>query len=281
VTAPRRRFRLSLRAAATVFVCGAAALAVGRSATAQSAKSQTNDPACPAGVLSFVALEPASATGARTYAVAFETFAAAAGRLSGTVSLYSGAQRYDVPFKGVIAVPALASEVGKAVPITIRFNRDVAVEAAYLSAIDGPNAGPCGLGNIYMSKPGSGQNDLFPLNRDLRERAQNVQPIDAPPPASDPRPCDKPDVPASTTFAATPRYPDLAGQRGDSGIAEITVALAADGRVLAAWLYKSSGWPLLDAAGLAAASVSRFSAGTFRCKPVFGIYKFVTDFEHS
>jgi TonB family protein len=229
-----------------------------------------------------VPLDPVDAVngGGRTYAVAFETFSASPGRLSGTLTLFAGSERYDVPFSNVIAVPATSSGALTAVPLTVRFTTAVKVDAAYLSAIVGPNPGPCGLGYIAMrSNDGVRARELSELDRVLRARVQDVKPIDAPASVSDRVTCERPNVDASIAFSATPRYPDLAGRRGDMGETQVAVALAADNAILAAWVWKSSGSKDLDQAAVIAARASRFNAATFRCQRVFGLYTFYADFQ--
>jgi len=226
-----------------------------------------------------VPLDSGEAVNGRTYAVAFETFAPFPGRLSGTVTLFSGARRFDVPFANVIAVPATATGALTAVPIAIHFTETVHIDAAYLSAIVGPNPGPCGFGFIALrNDEGTRGRDLTELDRVLRVRARDIKPLEAPLPVDDPVACETPKVDASIAHAATPHYPDLAGQRGDVGETQIAVAVAADNTILAAWVWKSSGSKDLDEAALAAAKASRFTAGTYHCQRVFGLYIFYADF---
>jgi TonB family protein len=281
------RFVSIMRERCAVAVLGMMLFGGMRTAVAQPVSSPAPSPAatqtpaliCPAAVLRIFLVDAGTATG-WTYAIEFESFADVPGTLSGTVSLFAGNHRYDVPFTDAIAVPAVSKAVQDAVPIVVRFRTDVGVEAAYLSAIAGPNPGPCGFGDIAqlhrrLSDPDADmKGQVLQVDAAAVERARRIAPVAAPEPIFDPVSCAEPDALTKATYAAKPAYPDIAGIRGDEGEVVVAVQLTDRGERTAAWIWQASGSRLLDEAGFAAAIRSTFKAGTFRCKPVFDVYFF-------
>ena len=91
--------------------------------------------------------------------------------------------------------------------------------------------------------------------------------------------CADPYVEARTVFAAVPRIPADVQDFGTTRTSKIVVVLTEKGTVDATFVYKSSGFSILDAAATTAARASRYSPEVFRCKPVGGRFIFVADFE--
>jgi TonB family protein len=273
-----------LRVAALTFVLAGG---VGHGARAQTA-APTPTPlpsavldatACPAAVLRVLPLDTPGSNVAQNVAVTFQAFAESAGRLSGIVTVFSKDTRFDVPFNNAVAVAALASGLPDQVPIVIHFPSAIEVDGAYLSAIAGADGGACGFGNIARAQVNFAE--LTASDTLVRERARPVVPIAAVNAAPDPVACKAPDEEPAMTVAVMPELPQVAKMRGDTGRVVVDVALAADGRVLDTWIWSSSGAPLLDDAALKAPPKGRFTAERFRCKPVFGVYPFATDFKAS
>jgi TonB family protein len=78
--------------------------------------------------------------------------------------------------------------------------------------------------------------------------------------------------------SATPVYPPAAAAQHASGTVRVEIDLAADGSVLDATLYQSSGNPFLDAAALDAAPNRAYLPEIFRCEPIAGTYLYRTVF---
>ena len=88
------------------------------------------------------------------------------------------------------------------------------------------------------------------------------------PPPSEPEPVPPPpepapaqariDAPPSATKPIRPAYPTGARQRREEGDVVLQLSISAHGRVTAASVFSSSGYPELDAAALRAAKKARF-----------------------
>ena len=91
---------------------------------------------------------------------------------------------------------------------------------------------------------------------------------DEPPPPPPPEPVPPPpepapaqariDAPPSATKPIRPAYPTGARQRREEGDVVLQLSISAHGRVTAAAVFSSSGYPELDAAALRAAKKARF-----------------------
>jgi TonB family protein len=77
---------------------------------------------------------------------------------------------------------------------------------------------------------------------------------------------------------ATPLYPLVARQTGESGRVTVRISLNPDGSVSGAGVLTSSGFADLDQSAVNAAVATRYVAATFLCEPVGGDYLFVADF---
>jgi TonB family protein len=77
---------------------------------------------------------------------------------------------------------------------------------------------------------------------------------------------------------ATPLYPPVARQTGESGRVIVRISLNPDGSVASAGVFKSSGFADLDQSAVNAAIATRYVATTFLCEPVAGDYVFTADF---
>jgi len=110
--------------------------------------------------------------------------------------------------------------------------------------------------------------------------APTAGPATAPPaPTPTPRSCAQPNLGATTTQAVPPDYPDIARQQGAAGSTLVRVTLDAQGHVLAASIYKSSGNMALDNSAMQAAKASRYRAEVVDCVPTGGQYIFHADFD--
>jgi len=91
--------------------------------------------------------------------------------------------------------------------------------------------------------------------------------------------CAKPFVAATVIHAFQPVWPRSVPRLSAAVVSEIEVAVAANGRLAGAWIYRPSGYPDLDLEALKAAKLSRYRGGISLCKPAPGTYLFRADFE--
>ncbi|MBV9102614.1 MAG: TonB family protein [Candidatus Eremiobacteraeota bacterium] len=199
--------------------------------------------------------------------------------LSGTVTVYSGDDRYDIPFHDAVAAPDVDGPEHQPHPIVVRFPDRVTIDAAYLSAIDGPHGGPCNVGNVWFHNAPSVRSTFTDL-RDQRtfEQSKAVVQIAAPVPTKEPRPCGTPDSPGRLVHASQASWPQFAKLRGEDGQVTIEVFVRSDGGVGSTRVWSSSGYKDLDDEAIRSAVTSKFEAPTFRCRRVFGTYKFYVQF---
>jgi hypothetical protein len=240
---------------------------------------------CPVRVFNVVPVD-ATTGPAHTYAITFENAAPTSGRLGGTVSLFSGNDRYDAKFAPVVASGWLAADLKEATPVVVRLPKAVKVDAAYLSALDGSDGGPCAAAFVWMprdDKPTSSLAHVFGQYGDLlRTRAKNIAPIATTAAIPQPNPgCAHPNVAAHIT-----QHANTAGLLGGEELAQgsfITeVSLAETGHVLDAWLWgyasgegMSSG---MDQVTINVAKASTYAAEVFRCKSVASVFMGESDF---
>ena len=90
--------------------------------------------------------------------------------------------------------------------------------------------------------------------------------------------CAEPYRPARVTKIQQPEYPADAAQTRTAGVSIISVLLGADGSVVDAAVFQSSGSHSLDRASLGAAAYSTYSGTIFRCHPAMGTYLFRSQF---
>lgn len=89
--------------------------------------------------------------------------------------------------------------------------------------------------------------------------------------------CARPNVPATTVYAAFPDAPALAIQQGISGVVQIIVSLDAQNRVVGTRV-QSSPSSILNNAALTAARQSKFQTEIRDCQPIAADYVFTVDF---
>jgi TonB family protein len=238
--------------------------------------------ACPISVMDIVPLGVLHTDGVLTYAVGIQAFVMDAARVSGTLTLLAGRQRYDVPFVNAVAAGATSGSLAQIVPIVVRFEKPTLIDAAYVSSLAGPNAGPCEVaGAAVRSGPLHRTLDWGPLDVAARieERAASVASIPAPAPVqAEDGSCDQPFAPAQTTDTVSPDTPKLAKDQRHAGAVYIDVAIGRDGKVVTAWIWQSPGFAELERAALAAAKASKYKAARVACRPVEGLYVFVVEF---
>jgi len=184
---------------------------------------------------------------------------------SGTLAIFVGEERYNVPFADAVAV-ARPEELAAATPIVVRFQDGSAPTGAYIAALGGAGGVRCSIGNPWTFGRRVGVDTSV-----LRAAAQGAPVTEAPSPVLDPAPsCPQPNQDVIVTYPALPVIP--AGIQGQEGIAQVTVFVGANSQIVDASIYRSSGMPLLDRAALDSALGSKYRAEMFRCRPVAGTY---------
>lgn len=103
------------------------------------------------------------------------------------------------------------------------------------------------------------------------------------PPSAEPSPPSTPSppllaTPATFRYKATPVYPEIDIEERIEGVAVVLVTIGTDGSLLDASIAESSGNANLDAAALAAARASLYTAPMQDGKPVEEQYKIVYEF---
>lgn len=89
-------------------------------------------------------------------------------------------------------------------------------------------------------------------------------------------PCGKAYVPAEVVRAIDPV---VSGQIPRPYTAQVEIALDSTGRLVKAWIYKSTGVPYFDSLALAAAQSAQYSPAQFLCVPIVSKYLFRADFQ--
>ena len=129
---------------------------------------------------------------------------------------------------------------------------------AYVAPSGNPPVGPTGDGGI--GSPG---------------------PTPEPTIAPTPKPvCSAPYVEAKTVNKVPPDVPTMAVEQGLTGTAQVKVDLSAEGQVLGASIYQSTGSPLLDRAAITAAKRTTYEPKIVDCAKVPGSYLFRVEFEN-
>jgi Gram-negative bacterial TonB protein C-terminal len=106
-------------------------------------------------------------------------------------------------------------------------------------------------------------------------RVMNASPASAPGPVD----CAEPFKSAMVTAPVMPSIPEIARESGfDRSATLIEVAIGADGSLKDAWVYSTSGIPMLDEAALRSARLSQYAAGRSFCAAAPGNYIFRAEF---
>jgi len=201
------------------------------------------------------------------------------GVASGTLFLYAGDTRYDVPFADVTATSM--NDVAKATPIVIHFATPVPIDHVMVASLDGPGGGPC-LAFVGGTTRSFGEKPLFEA---FMQRARRMTPVGAPPLVTLTHPnCTDPDHEARLLKGANVPIPSAADrsfaeQRFGPGPVTVDVVVVLDNqaRIVSATVPKPGFRPLDDGAVFAALH-STYSAATFRCEGTGGSYRFVVQY---
>ncbi len=258
----------SLRVAMVAFItCGLVAAVVPSSRGADAATNAfVSDPVsapghhfCP--VRPYVTLLDDSKT---RYAVSLD--AIHAGDYSGTITMYAGNSRYDIPFHGLTAT-GFDRRGGHATPLVIQFPQSTNLDGAWVSALDGAPACEVAYAPWASNYPNYGRSDAAYL-AELRL----LKPVDAPSPTIEARACDVPDRVARTLKAAPVRVADVAG--GPDATVGVLVLIDDQNAVIGEKISESASFPADDQAALDTVARSTFLGATFRCRPIVAYYLF-------
>lgn len=111
---------------------------------------------------------------------------------------------------------------------------------------------------------------------------ETAGPTSEPAPTPTPKPvCSSPYADAATITKFTPETPQLALDQGLSGVAQVKVDLSADGRVLDAGIFESTGSSILDHAAVDAAKRTTYTPKIVECSRVPGSYLFRVEFQNN
>jgi TonB family protein len=205
------------------------------------------------------------------------TTPAAAGRASGTLTIFTGSARYDVRFHDV-AVPHVLSNGNdhSATPIVVQFPAPVPLDAVVVSSLETANPQPCRPYYSPYSRRGSIGWSHIESQEAFTARAFTTPAVKAPAPQPyAPAICESRTTPPATVAAYEPDMPDVAMVKKWKGDTTVLVTVDVDGRAVDAQTQTSSGHPELDTLAEQAARRSQFTAGTFDCVPIVGTYLFV------
>jgi hypothetical protein len=212
------------------------------------------------------------------YAVSFR--ALETGRASGTVALWAGNRRYDVPFLDVVALDS-RDRISPETSFVVRFAEPTTLDGAVVTAIDeGGALHPCDPWFApWVPGPRSGPDLRTPEERTAEDRflarARASVAIDAPPAVADPVTCTAPTRPGRTVYAVSPNSPSPIL----SGVSVVMVLLDPSDKIADVRIERSSGHRSLDIVALSAARGSEFRGQIFRCRHVMGGYLFSIQFD--
>jgi hypothetical protein len=212
------------------------------------------------------------------YAVSFR--ALETGRASGTVSLWAGNRRYDVPFRDVVALDS-RDRISPETSFVVRFPAPTTLDGAVVTAIDeGGTLHPCDPWfSPWVRGAPSGPDYRSPEERTTEERflsrARAAVAVDAPPAVADPVTCSAPTRSGRTVYAVSPNSPSPIL----SGLAVVMVLLDPSDKIAGVRIERSSGNRSLDIVALSAARGSEYQGQIFRCRHVMGGYLFSVQFD--
>jgi len=141
--------------------------------------------------------------------------------------------------------------------------------------------------NTVAVEPDQNPHDVGPIGPNVGPSsgpgtAATSGPTTAPALSPTPKPvCSAPYLEASTVNKYAPEMPTLARDQGLSGSAQVQVDLSANGQVLGAKIFVSTGSSVLDTAAMDAARRTTYSPKIVDCDRVPGSYLFRVDFENN
>ena len=261
--------------AATVLVTHAAAPAGAAGAEATRPAAPAGDGLCP------VSPDVIALDGSETlYAIRMSGLET--GIASGTLAMYAGLTRYDVPFHDAV-VAAMRDRTTQPTPIVVRFASPVRLDGAAVTSLAGGTT-DCAVPFSPWLRHRIGDEPQVVSAADARwssaflAAAARTVPVNALPAIEDPAPCVDPYRLGTTVAAATPTMSRIDRERGVHAIVGVLILLRPDDSIAKTELLHSSGNPRLDAEALRTTARSTFRTARFRCRPTFGAYEFLVRF---
>jgi TonB family protein len=279
-------------------VAALASLFIGEPVGAQPVPAATLTPAadlCPV----FVGrIDRLDADGSR-YAVGLVTYGGT-GSVSGSLAVYDGDKRYEVPFERVRAIDPTDPKAHPQ-PLVVRFAQPVTIDGAVVDALGPAPRRPCTTPYQPWTKNGPlapvvgheatvhasgidpsalarryGHSDVFDedaLWKSFDADAAQIEPVDAGPAVAAPMSCppntdEKPHTLRAGEAFIPATYP------GGVGVVDVLVTIGSDHSLITSAILSSSGNRDVDRSVLDAVKRSGFTAGQFRCAPAAGSYVF-------
>jgi hypothetical protein len=233
-------------------------------------------------------------TAGTRYAVGFLTYGGS-GTASGTVGLYAGNDRYDVPFKDVAVADPTDPGV-RPQPFVVHFAQPVTITGAVVTAL-GATAASCSAPYMPWTENGrvapyvGGENffwhmrppnprpkpveviDEASLWKRFDEDAARSTPAEATSRVATP-PCAEPNRSANLAEPTRANMPPFVPDRNYASVSSALVTIGPNGDLVSTTLIVSSHYAPLDQAVLNAAKRSTYTPGRFHCAAVAGSYVF-------
>lgn len=208
----------------------------------------------------------------RSYAVTFSS--PEEGMASGTVALYAGDQRYDIPFHDAIVRVVGTASAPNASITTVAFPFPTRIDSAVVTTLGlSPAEQHCEVPfQPWVARSGT----ISVASPALRARAEAVTPVPAPNAVPDPVSCERPYRDAATVRAAGVFWPSDVGPMNTTS--QVLVFVGPDNAVVTAQIYRSSGNAELDDQAVNTARRSKFATQRYRCRPVYAEYIFSVGF---
>ncbi|GAC1655852.1 MAG: hypothetical protein NVS9B12_07150 [Vulcanimicrobiaceae bacterium] len=128
-----------------------------------------------------------------------------------------------------------------------------------------------------VKNSGAGRSGGGVLAQDAGTAVPSTPPVASPTPKPS---CSAPYTEARTIEKYSPQVPQIAIDEGLNGHAQVKVDLSADGKVVDASIFQSTGNTLLDRAAVEAAERTTYGPKVVDCASVPGSYLFRVDFEN-
>jgi TonB family protein len=196
------------------------------------------------------------------------------GQTSGILSVYSGNDRYDVPYANRQALGTTDVLVAQENRFAVKFPPNVAIDAAYVARMMIPEPFDCPLGFVWP-RDAEGSAGVQEIASDvLREPA-----VPAPAPVTEPSPtCAEPERRLQTHEIKSPEIRDFVHENGITGEVQFKVMVLPDGSAGGAEVTKSSGSAVVDQAVKLAALQSTFDPELWHCRPIISRFLYTIQY---
>ena len=198
--------------------------------------------------------------------------------ISGTVALYVGDRRYDVPFErvqagGMPGADAPQAQGGKPF-VVVRFPNDVTIDAAVVTSVTRPPVGACPVPyNPWLAS----EHRSTPRTAAIAGGLDRYDIVEAPSAVSDPPSCASPNAPARKLADPPAMWPAGKG-RTFHARALVSVTIDQYGGIADARIVNSTSDAEADRVAVAGSLKTPWAPGRFRCQPDVGTYTYIVDF---